>query len=174
MRAVVEALSLSRQAITRGLYLRPFAEQSVTALGLEPPPQMWLFEWDILTGDSATLDLIYAVVRDRLAETIADGEAGRRHRPAHARAGRRRPIAVHLAHCRRRAHDLLGALDYEVDTLRLLAAYRTMFLRAAQWHDTGSSGGVRRVASGPPGLRAARGRAPAPLPGRPRCTRPGT
>ncbi len=138
VRAVVEALSLSRRAITRGLYLRPFAEQSVTALGLEPPPQMWLFEWDILTGDSATLDLTYAVVRDRLAETIADGK------DAVDTAQRMRALVAgtDAATWRtpRARTDLLGALDYEVDTLRLLASYRTMFLRAAQWHDTGSSG----------------------------------
>jgi hypothetical protein len=138
VRAVVEALTLSRQAITKGLYLRPFAEQSITALGLEPPPQMWLFEWDILTGDSGTLDLSYAVVRDRLAETIADGQV------AVDTARRMRALVagtdVGTWRTPRARADLIAALDYEVNTLRLLAAYRTMFLRAAQWHDTGSSG----------------------------------
>ena len=136
VRAIVEAMSLSRQAITRGLYLRPFAEQSVRALGLEPPPQMWLFEWDILTGDSATLDLIYTVVRDRLGETIADGPgavATARH--MRALVAGTDPGSWRTPQARA---QMLGALDYEVDTLRLLAAYRTMFLRAAQWHDTGS------------------------------------
>ncbi len=30
----------------------------------------------------------------------------------------------------------LGTMDYEVDVLRLLAAYRAMILHQAQWHDT--------------------------------------
>ena len=56
-------MALSRDAITQGLYIRPFAEQQRLAIGLEPPPMMWIFEWDILTGDSAVLDVIYAIVR---------------------------------------------------------------------------------------------------------------
>ena len=52
-------MALSREAITKGLYIGPFAEQKVFAIGLEPPPMMWIFEWDILTGDSAVLDVIY-------------------------------------------------------------------------------------------------------------------
>ncbi|QIG43242.1 hypothetical protein G5V58_11175 [Nocardioides anomalus] len=134
VRAVAEAMALSRDAIHTGLYLRPFAEQRVVALGLEPPPQMWLFEWDVLTGDSATLDLLYAVVRDRLDETLADGER------AVATAERMRALVVGTDPDSWRPgtyEAFTGALDYEVDTLRLLAAYRTMFLRAAAWHDTG-------------------------------------
>ena len=57
-------MAQSRTAITQGLYIEPFAQQRVTALGLEPPPMMWIFEWDILTGDSAVLSVMYQVVRD--------------------------------------------------------------------------------------------------------------
>ena len=49
---------------------------------------MWIFEWDIVTGDSAALDSIYEVSRDDLDEAIADGDAGGRGRRADARAGR--------------------------------------------------------------------------------------
>ena len=66
---------------------RQFAEVRAFALGLEPPPQMLLFEWDILTGDSAVLDVLYSVARD--------SGPGRRHR-----RHRRRP-----ARDRRRDHD---------------------------------------------------------------------
>ena len=45
----------------------------VFAIGLEPPPMMWIFEWDILTGDSAVLDLVYEVSRDRVDEAVAEG-----------------------------------------------------------------------------------------------------
>ena len=37
---VTEALALSREAVTHGLYVPQFAELRAFALGLEPPPQM--------------------------------------------------------------------------------------------------------------------------------------
>ncbi len=132
--AIVEAMASSREAVKQGLYLQPFAENRVFAVGLEPPPQMWLFEWDILTGDTATLDTIYAIVGDeRVDETIADGA------DAVAAADRMRDLveATDAASWHPGAHDaMLGTLDYEVNTLQLLAAYRAMFLYQAQWHDT--------------------------------------
>ena len=52
VRAVGELMALSRSAVTHGLYIGPYANRRVRALGLEPPPMMWIFEWDIVTGDS--------------------------------------------------------------------------------------------------------------------------
>jgi hypothetical protein len=72
--AIAEAMAESRAAITDGLYIGPFAERQVAAIGLHPPPMMWLFEWDILTGDSAVLDVIYQISRDDLDEAIAAGD----------------------------------------------------------------------------------------------------
>ncbi|MBQ0988635.1 hypothetical protein [Micromonospora sp. H61] len=66
-------MALSRQAVTKGLYIGPYADRSVRALGLEPPPMMWIFEWDIPTGDSAALDSIYAVTGGRVDEAIEEG-----------------------------------------------------------------------------------------------------
>jgi hypothetical protein len=98
---------------------------------------MWIFEWDILTGDSGVLDLVYAVSRDHLDEAIAGGEravsAALRMQDAvdHApTSGWRDPTL--------RA-ELRRTLDFEVDLLTTLAAYRTMVLRHAQWLDTGSA-----------------------------------
>src|SRR5690606_35107189 len=68
-------MASSRTAIMQGLYLQGFAENRVFAVGLEPPPQMWLFEWDILTGDTATLDTMYAIIgADRVEQTIRQGD----------------------------------------------------------------------------------------------------
>jgi hypothetical protein len=138
--AIGEAMTRSREAIAQGMYISPFAEQRVFAIGLEPPPMMWIFEWDILTGDSAVLDVLYAIVRDSAADgggvdaTIAEG--------AHAVA------AVEEMHDAVTATDaatwrspemreaFLDTLDYELDTLRLLSAYRAMILHQGQWHDT--------------------------------------
>lgn len=142
VRDLTIAMSESRGPITRGLYLRPFAEQRVRALGLEPPPQMWLFEWDVLTGDSATLDLLYAVVRDDLDDTVADGTAA----AADVGSTRRLVARSDPDTWRPGARDqLLAALDYEVSTLTLLAEYRAMFLSAAHWHDTGEGYGEWRA-----------------------------
>ncbi|SCL72172.1 hypothetical protein [Micromonospora chersina] len=134
--AIGQAMALSREAVTKGLYIGPYADRSVRALGLEPPPMMWIFEWDIPTGDSAALDSIYAVTGDRVDAAIDEGGQ-----------------AVALA---RRMRDLVAAtdpgtwrdaglrehftdtLDYEVNLFEALAAYRTMVLRHAQWLDTGA------------------------------------
>ncbi|SCL28712.1 Glycosyl hydrolase family 67 C-terminus [Micromonospora pallida] len=134
--AIGQAMALSRPAVTKGLYLGPYADRSVRALGLEPPPMMWIFEWDIPTGDSAALDSIYAVTGGRIDVAIDEGEQ-----------------AITLA---RRMRDLVAAtdpttwrdaglrehftrtLDYQVNLFETLGAYRTMVLRHAQWLDTGS------------------------------------
>ncbi|BDV29857.1 hypothetical protein [Microbacterium terricola] len=136
--AIAEAMALSRQAITQGLYLEPFAEQRTFAIGLEPPPQMWLFEWDILTGDSATLDVLYAIIGgDRVDETIALGkDAVATAEDMLALVEGTDPDTWHDPALR---EAFTSALAYEADTLRLLASYREMFLRQAQWHDTGSA-----------------------------------
>ncbi len=139
---IAEAMASSRAAIMQGLYLEPFAEQRVFALGLEPPPQMWLFEWDILTGDAATLDLMYSIVKDRLDETLSLGEE------AVATAQRMRDTVAATDASTWRSAELrdafVGALDYETDTLELLSAYRAMFLYQAQWHDTLSADAYAR------------------------------
>jgi hypothetical protein len=133
---VVDALASSRTAIMQGLYLQHFAENRVFAVGLEPPPQMWLFEWDILTGDTATLDTMYAIIgADRVDETIRQGD------DALAAVQHMRDIVEGASADGWRdgaREQLLATLDYESSTLGLLNAYRAMFLLQAEWHDTGS------------------------------------
>lgn len=136
--AIARAMTHSREAIAQGLYLEPFATQRVFALGLEPPPMMWLFEWDIVTGDSAVLDVMYAIVRDETGGDIGQALAGGAQAVAAAEqmrdivaatdAGTWRDASLRTA--------FVDTLDYEVDVLRLLAAYREMILVQGQWHDT--------------------------------------
>ena len=132
--AIVLAMGHSREAIEQGLYIQPFAEQRVFAIGLEPPPMMWIFEWDILTGDSAVLDVIYTTVRDRFDEAVNGGEA------AVAAVSQMRDLIAETDAATWRDPELreefLGALDYEHDVLELLSSYRAMILYQAQWHDT--------------------------------------
>ncbi|MER7456659.1 hypothetical protein [Micromonospora sp. NPDC126480] len=134
--AIGQAMALSRSAVTKGLYIGPYAERSVRALGLEPPPMMWIFEWDILTGDSAALGSIYAVSAGRVDAAIDEGEQAvvlaRRMRDLVAATD---PATWRDAALRER---LVRTLDYQVDLFETLAAYREMVLRHAQWLDTGS------------------------------------
>ncbi|GEL94814.1 hypothetical protein [Cellulomonas composti] len=134
--AVTAALGRSREAITRGLYIGTYAEQSVQALGLEPPPMMWIFEWDIVTGDSAALDSIYAVSRDELDEAVADGDRAIGVAAAmHDEVAATDPATWHSPEL---YASFVAALDYETDLLRTLGAYRTTVLRHVEWLDTGS------------------------------------
>ena len=98
---------------------------------------MWIFEWDILTGDSAVLDVISSVTGDRVDEAVAEGHEAVATpsgcgpwSPAPTPATWRDPAM---------REAFLGTLDYEVDTLGLLAEYRELVLRQGQWHATGSS-----------------------------------
>jgi alpha-glucuronidase len=52
--AIAAVMQLSRRAIGEGLYISPYADKSVRALGLRPPPMLWIFEWNIVGGDSAS------------------------------------------------------------------------------------------------------------------------
>ena len=134
--AIGRAMALSRAAVTTGLYIGPYADTSVRALGLEPPPMMWIFEWDIPTGDSAALDSIYAVTGDRVDAAVAEGGA------AVATARRMRELVAGTDPATWRDAALrtrfVDTLDYQVDLFVTLAAYRAMVLRHAQWLDTGS------------------------------------
>ena len=134
--AICQAMALSRQVVTTGLYIGPYAKLRVHALGLEPPPMMWIFEWDIVSGDSATLSTIYAVSRDRLDNAIAEGAgAVREARRMRDLVASTEPAAWRDPVLRR---HFVNTLDYQVNLLDMLAAYRTTFLRHAEWLDTGS------------------------------------
>ncbi|MCG5468310.1 hypothetical protein LADH09A_002170 [Micromonospora sp. LAH09] len=134
--AIGQAMALSRQAVTRGLYIGPYADRSVRALGLEPPPMMWIFEWDILTGDSAALDSIYAVAGDQVDEAIEEGtQAVVLARHMRDLVAATEPATWRDAELRGR---FIATLDYQVDLFETLSAYRAMVLRHAQWLDTGA------------------------------------
>jgi hypothetical protein len=137
VRAITEILYRSREAVQKGFYIGPYARRQVRALGLEPPPMMWIFKWDIVAGDSASLASIYFTARDELEAAIAEGfEAvevvrGMRDLAARIDPGRVSDPAL-LA-------KLVESLEYEIDLFTTLAWYRRLFLRYYQWIDTGSA-----------------------------------
>lgn len=139
--AIAEAMTHSREAIAQGMYISPFAEQRVFAIGLEPPPMMWIFEWDILTGDSAVLDVLYAIVRDSDSDAGAAIDAAiAEGAEAVAAVEKMRDLVTETDAATWRSPEMreafLGTLDYELDTLQLLEAYRAMILHQGQWHDS--------------------------------------
>jgi hypothetical protein len=134
--AISRTMALSRAAVMDGLYIGPFANRKVKALGLEPPPMMWIFEWDIVTGDSAVLNSIYTVSKDHLDEAIAQGDqATDLARRMRTLIGDTDPTTWRDPVLRQHFVD---TLDYEIDLFGALSAYRAMFLRYAQWLDTAS------------------------------------
>lgn len=136
--AIVQAMDASRQAIEQGMYIEAFADQRVFAIGLEPPPMMWIFEWDILTGDSAVLDVLYAISRDATGGDIESVIEGGREAVAIVEAMREAVSSTDAATWRDPAlrDAFVGTLDYELDVLRMLGAYRAMILHQGEWHDT--------------------------------------
>lgn len=136
--AITTAMDLSREAIEQGMYIEAFADQRVFAIGLEPPPMMWIFEWDILTGDSAVLDVLYAISRDATGGDIESVIAGGETAVETVQAMRDAVAETDAATWRDPAlrDAFVGTLDYELDVLRLLGAYRAMILHQGQWHDT--------------------------------------
>lgn len=135
--ALSATTALSRVAVTKGLYIGPYANLSVTALGLDPPPMMWIFEWDIVTGDTAVWDTIYRVSRDQLPAAVGEGEE------AVADAARMRALVAGTDAATWRDPALrehfLDTLDYQVNLFETLSAYRTTMLHHAEWLDTGST-----------------------------------
>ncbi|WP_271177137.1 hypothetical protein, partial [Leifsonia poae] len=135
LHAITEAMASSREAITQGLYIGPYADKRVFAIGLEPPPMMWIFEWDIVTGDSAALDVIYAISRDHLDEAIDGGAV------ANAAVARMQALVGATDPSTWKDPSLRSmftkTLAYEASTLRMLGDYRAMVLRKAEWNDTG-------------------------------------
>jgi Glycosyl hydrolase family 67 C-terminus len=137
VRAITEILYRSRVAVQKGFYIGPYARRQVRALGLEPPPMMWIFKWDIVAGDSASLGSIYFTAREELDAAIAEGfEAvevarGMRELAAGIDPGQVSDPAL-LA-------KLVESLEYEIDLFATLAWYRRLFLRYYEWIDTGSA-----------------------------------
>jgi hypothetical protein len=132
---IADVLLASREPVVKGLYIRPFAERHVRALGLEPPPMMWIFEWDILTGSSAALSAIYHVSRAEVEETIREG---------HEAVTRARTLRAHIEGIDVRSvsdpallQRLEASLDYEINLLETLAAYREAILRYYLWVERG-------------------------------------
>jgi hypothetical protein len=132
---LTEVLARSREAAVAGLYVSAYADQLVQALGLDTTPMMWIFEWDIVSGDAAVLATTYLTTRDDLDAAIAEGEEA--VRLAREMRDLAAGVAPDLVTDPAVLADLIAALEYQVDLFETLAAWRATFLTYHRWLDTG-------------------------------------
>ena len=135
--AVTSALKETRDAVLKGFYIRPFAEREVRVPGLELPPLMWIFEWDMVGGWSSLLSIVYRSSRDAVDVAIEEGHAS----AAAVRKARQQLQAAFNAAprgaCGRNCEGALRSLEYQETLFDVLAAWRQAFLSYYRWLETG-------------------------------------
>jgi hypothetical protein len=133
--AVTHVLTDTRTAVREGFYIRPFAEREVRVPGLELPPLMWIFEWDMVGGWHSLLSIVFRGTRDAVDVAIAEGhEAAAIVRRSRARLqaavdGARAPCEA--------CAPALRSLEYQETLFDALAAWRQAFLSYYRWLETG-------------------------------------
>jgi hypothetical protein len=133
---VSEVLLASHEAIEKGLYIGNYSKLYVKALGLEPPPMLWIFEWDIVGGSSAALGAIYHVSKGKIKPAIKEGDEAisstiRMRKELENLAGK---VTKNKAEFRK----LITAFKYQEQLFKTLGAYRTSFLAYYDWIATGN------------------------------------
>jgi hypothetical protein len=137
--AVVRTLTETRAAVLKGFYIRPFAEREVRVPGVELPPLMWIFEWDMLGGWHSLLSIVYRGTRDDLDVAIEEGHAAA---AAVRRARQDLETAVAAAApgtCWSACEGAVRSLEYQETLFDVLAAWRQAFLSYYHWLDTGDT-----------------------------------
>ena len=132
-----DVLMSSFEIMKKGLYISEFARKEVRALGLLPPPMLWIFEWDIVTAGNSVLSYVHYISGDKTQAMVDEG----REAVAGARMMKQQVIEV-KDRIEKNHQDfalLIAALDYEINLFEVLAAYRTYFLKYYDWIVTGDS-----------------------------------
>jgi hypothetical protein len=134
---LVEFLDSSYPVMLRGLYISEFARYDVRALGLEPPPMLWIFEWNILGASSSVFSNIYFITRDHFQQVIDEGFDGVKAAMGlkEMLLGVKERVTLHQEEFDR----LVASVDYEIDLFRLLGYYRQFFMNYYRWIDTGQA-----------------------------------
>lgn len=146
--AVMSVLVEGRDAVLKGFYIRAFAEREVQVPGLELPPLMWIFEWDMVGGWHSLLSIVYRSSRDAVDRSIEEGNA--------AAAGVRRArqqlqtalAAAGPGTCARICDEAIQSLEYQESLFEALAAWRQAFLSYYRWLDTGDAAAWTRGLAG--------------------------
>ncbi len=132
---LTEMLLLSHDITREGLYITEFAKYDVRALGLEPPPMMWIFEWDMVGASSSALGSIYYVCKPNLNAAVDEG-----YRAVEGVKKMKQLVNDVAAKVSKNKEDyakLQASLDYQENLFTVLADYRSYFLYYFHWLDTG-------------------------------------
>ncbi len=135
---VTEFFRRSHEVLKHGLYISEFARHEVRALGLEPPPMLWIFEWDILGASSSVFSQIYRVGRDHFESMVDEGYLA--VRGAVAMKELLLEVRNRVERNAEQFDRLVWATDYETEVLRLLDYYRRYMMHYYRWIDTGDPG----------------------------------
>jgi hypothetical protein len=137
---ISEMLLMSHDVTRKGLYIKEFAQYDIRALGLEPPPMMWIFEWDMVGASSSALGSIYYVCKPNLKAAVAEGYEA-------IEDVKKMKILVEASSGKASKNQadytkLLASLDYQQNLFTVLAEYRSYFLHYYHWLDTGDEGSL--------------------------------
>lgn len=128
----------SHGVVQEGLYISEFAKYEVRAMGLEPPPMLWIFEWDILGASSAVFSNIWFVTRDHFREVTDEGFQAVKD------AVTLRDLLLEVRErvtLNKEDYDrLVASAAYEIELFRLLDYYRQFFMEYYRWIDSGDAG----------------------------------
>lgn len=139
---MTELLLMSHGITKKGLYISEFAKWDVRALGLEPPPMLWIFEWDIVGSSSAVMSTIHHICKDELEEVIREGYEAQEGVRAMVLLARE---AKDLSSANREDFELLlASLDYQENLFGVLAKYREFFLVYNNWLYEGGKDNLQR------------------------------
>ncbi len=125
----------SFETMKKGLYISEFAKKEVKALGLLPPPMLWIFEWDIVSAGNSVLSNLYYISRDKIDQMIAEGYEA----VAEAQNMKRSLAAIKakIAKNHQQFSILMDSTGYQIDLFEVLASYRAFILNYYRWIDTG-------------------------------------
>ncbi|MES2139342.1 MAG: hypothetical protein V4511_06515 [Bacteroidota bacterium] len=137
---ITEMLLMSHDITRKGLYISEFAKYDIRALGLEPPPMMWIFEWDMVGASSSALGSIYYVCKPNIKAAVAEGYEA-------IEGVKKMKVLVEASSDRVSKNQadytkLLASLDYQQNLFTVLAEYRSYFLHYYHWLDTGDEGSL--------------------------------
>ena len=133
---LADVLMDSRRALEQAIYIRPYATQRVEMMGVETPPILWIFEWDVIGGWSSVQSTLYRALGTRVPEAVAEGFAAVRiSRSMQARLAALEPKLG-------RHPDwpaMVRSLAYQESLYETLAWYRAAFLGYYGWLDHGGA-----------------------------------
>ena len=135
LEGLTELLLSSHELTRKGLYISEFAQHDVRALGLEPPPMMWIFEWDLVGGSSSAFSIIY-----ELAKANAEGVIQEGYTAVQLVAQNRQKLEELTSHVSINSEDyqqLINSMRYQENLFTVLADFRSFFMNYFGWLDEG-------------------------------------